>query len=664
MAPEMEKRFIKAEDLFELKSVTDPQFSPDGKKCVFVQTEMLENKNDYASNLYIIDIEGGGEPKQWTYGENRNHSPRWSPDGTKLAFVSNRSSKNQIFVLNAAGGEARQVTDFRNGANGPVWSPDGERIACSVSLKPDEDLLAKDEEKKDDKKLEPFVAVEMKYKSDAAGFWDGKYRQTVIVDLADGKAELVAKGEIDYHLQCWSPDGKSLVLSADESSERDLSFKSDLWLMDIETGNKTKLTNGTGYFGNAVFSPDGKYLGYTGHEREFENATLTQVWVQELETGNIQCVTENMDILVGDAVAADFHQGAHSPGLIWGEDSESFYFLATDQGNTVLYFANLAGEVYPALLDQQHVYGYTLDCKNQRIVAAISNPVLPGELFQLEVTTGEMTQLTSVNEKVLESVTLSKPEQISFEASDGTLLNGWIMKPAGYEEDKKYPLILEIHGGPHAMYANSYFNEFQVLAAEGYGVLYINPRGSHGYGQQFVNAVRGDYGGGDYQDVMEAVDHALEKYDFIDKDRLGVTGGSYGGFMTNWIVGHTDRFKAAVTQRSISNWISFYGVSDIGYYFTEWQIQANLSDLDTLWKHSPLAYVDKINTPLLILHSEKDYRCPIEQAEQLFIALKRQGKETKFIRFPESNHELSRSGKPNLRLSRLASIVDWFNSYL
>ncbi len=660
----MEKRLIKPEDLFELKSVTDPQYSPDGKKCVFVLTEMLEGKNDYASNLYIIDIENSGEPKQWTYGENRNQSPRWSPDGTELAFVSNRNGKNQIFVLDAAGGEAKQVTDFKNGASDPVWSPDGKKIACSVSLKPDEDLFEKAEEKKDDKKLEPFVAIEMKYKSDAAGFWDGKYKQIVIVSVIDGEAELVAKGEMDSHLQCWAPDGKSLVLSADESPERDFSFKSDLWILDIQSGVKTKITNGKGYFGDAVFSPDGKHIGYTGHEREFENATLSQLYILSLETGHVQCLTENMDILVGDAVAADFQQGAHSPGLIWGEDSESLYFLATDQGSTVLYFATLNGEVYPTLLNQQHVYGYTLDRKNQRMIAAISNPVLPGELFQLEATTGEIKQLTSVNEKFLASITLAQPEQISFEASDGTPLHGWIMKPARYEVGKKYPLILEVHGGPHAMYANSYFNEFQVLAAAGYGVLYINPRGSHGYGQQFVNAVRGDYGGGDYQDVMDAVDYALQNYDFIDKNRLGVTGGSYGGFMTNWIVGHTDKFKAAVTQRSISNWISFYGVSDIGYYFTEWQINADLSDLETLWKHSPLAYVDQITTPLLILHSEKDYRCPIEQAEQLFIALKRQGKETKFIRFPESNHELSRSGKPNLRLSRLAAIVDWFDLHL
>lgn len=659
-----EKRFLKAEDLYELKSVTDPQLSPDGKKCVFVQTDMQEKKNDYVSNLYILDLEEGGEPKQWTYGEYRNHSPRWSPDGSKLAFVSNRAGKNQVYVLDAAGGEARQATSFKNGASGPVWSPDGSKLACSVFLKPEEDLLEKEEEKKEEKKLEPFVTEEMKYKSDAAGFWDGKYKQTAIVNLMDGKAELIARGEVDYHLQCWSPDGKTIVLSADETAERDFSFKSDLLQMDVETGKISKITDGKGYYGNAAFSPDGKYLGYTGHEREYENATLSQLWVQELATGNVQCITENMDILVGDGVAADFQQGAHSPGFLWGEDGESFYFLASDQGNTVIYFGNLTGEIYPALLDQQHVYGYTLDRKNQRIVAAISNPVLPGELFQLEVTTGEMKQLTSVNEKFLNEVSLSMPEPISFAARDETPLHGWIMKPAGFEAGKKYPLILEIHGGPHALYANTYFNEFQVLASEGYAVLYINPRGSHGYGQQFVDAVRGDYGGGDYQDVMDAVDYALENYDFIDSERLGVTGGSYGGFMTNWIVGHTDRFKAAVTQRSISNWISFYGVSDIGYYFTEWQIKADLNDIETLWKHSPLAYTDKINTPLLILHSEKDYRCPIEQAEQLFIALKRQGKKTKLIRFPESNHELSRSGKPNLRLNRLSYIVEWFNEYL
>lgn len=430
------------------------------------------------------------------------------------------------------------------------------------------------------------------------------------------------------------------------------------------TGEFTKITDGQGYYGDAAFSHDGKYLGYIGHGREYKNATLTKLWVRDMVTGTVHCITENMDVHVGDAVVGDFQQGAASPGVCWGADSESFYFLASDQGNTVIYYGNLTGEIYPALLDDQHVYGYTLDPKTQRIIAAISNPLLPGELFLLEVTTGETIQLTTANEKFLAEVTLSKPEPLSFSASDGTVLNGWIMKPAQYEEGEQYPLIVEIHGGPHAMYANTYFNEFQILAAEGYGVLYINPRGSHGYGQQFVDAVRGDYGGSDFEDVMDAVDYAILNYAFIDENRLGVTGGSYGGFMTNWIVGHSDRFKAAVTQRSISNWISFYGVSDIGYYFTEWQVKTDLSEIEKLWKHSPLAYAGKINTPLLILHSEKDYRCPIEQAEQLYIALKRQGKQTKLIRFPESNHELSRSGKPNLRIKRLEYLTEWFNEYL
>lgn len=238
------------------------------------------------------------------------------------------------------------------------------------------------------------------------------------------------------------------------------------------------------------------------------------------------------------------------------------------------------------------------------------------------------------------------------------------MKPSQFKDGEKYPLIVEIHGGPHTMYANTFFHEMQLLAAQGYGVLYVNPRGSHGYSQTFVDAVRGDYGGGDYEDIMAGLDEVLREHFWIDAERLGVTGGSYGGFMTNWIVGHTNRFKAAVTQRSISNWISFFGVSDIGYYFTPWQIGADMTDPEKLWHHSPLKYAKNIETPLLILHSELDFRCPIEQAEQLFITLKSMGKETSFVRFPDNNHNLSRTGTPSLRIERLTQIITWFKNYL
>ncbi|WP_053365515.1 S9 family peptidase [Bacillus sp. FJAT-27245] len=657
---------IKAEHLYELKSAADPRLSPDGKVCAYTETSICEEKGDYFSNIFTVGADGGKQPVQWTYGKNKNHSPRWSPDGAKLAFVSNRTGKNQIYVIGADGGEAKQLTDLPNGAGSPVWSPDGKQIAFQVSVELGKKLTDKEEEKKDKdkKKLEPLEVTRMKYKSDAEGFWKGKYKQIAAVDVETGEVSQLTDGPNDHYLFCWAPDGKRLAVGADYSEDKDNSFRLDLYFLQLESGELKKVESGELSFSNASWSPDGRTIALSGHNMEYKNATLSRVWLYDVESETFTCVTGDLDATVAPVLGGDFLQGTVSPGILWADDSKSFYFIVSDLGNTVVYFGNVDGELYPALLDNQYVYGMSLDGKNQRAAVAISRPDEPGDIYMLEITSGELTRLTEINEEFLKTKTLSVPEAISFEAEDGVELHGWIMKPAGFEEGKKYPLILEIHGGPHTMYGNTYMNEFQILASRGYAVLYINPRGSHGYGQEFVDAVRSDYGGGDYRDLMRAVDYALETYDFIDENRLGVTGGSYGGFMTNWIVGHTNRFKAAVTQRSISNWVSFYGVSDIGYYFTEWQIGSGLEDIERLWKHSPLAYVENIETPLLILHSEKDYRCPIEQAEQLYIALKRQKKETKFIRFPEENHELSRSGRPNLRIARLNYIVDWFDEYL
>lgn len=660
-----QKRTIQAEDLYQLKSVADPQLASNGRDCVFVETVMLEEENKYSSHLYYINVNEKCKPVQWTFGENRNHSPRWSPDGQKVAFVSDRSGKGQIYVLDVKGGEARQLTKCPNGASNPVWSPDGKKIAFNVALKNGESLSSsnKSEEKKD-KKPVPLEVDKMKYKSDAYGFWGGKYTQVAFVDIRTEEVGLLTSGEYDYQLQSWSPDGKYVTVTADLSEEKDHSFLNDVYLIHAETKEARKLTKSTGSFGSATWSPNSKYIGMLGHERDYKNATLSKIWIYDMEAEELECLTRDSDLLIGDYAIGDFQQGAVTPGILWGEDNHSFYFLATDHGNTVVYYGTLEGELYPALLDAQHVYGLSTGGTIDRAVVAISKPSHPGDLFILHVTSGELEQLTNVNEAFLQETILAEAEPIEFSSSDQWDLHGWMMKPIHFKEGDKVPLILEIHGGPHAMYANTYFHEFQCLAAQGYAVLYINPRGSHGYGQHFVDAVRGDYGGKDYEDIMDAVDYAIENFDFIDENRLGVTGGSYGGFMTNWIIGHTNRFKAAVTQRSISNWISFYGVSDIGYYFTDWQIKSSLNDIETLWKHSPLAYVDKMETPLLILHSEKDYRCPIEQAEQLFIALKDRKKTARFIRFPEANHELSRSGKPNLRISRLNYIADWFNEYL
>lgn len=660
----MTKRLITAEDLYELKSVTDPRLARNGKDLIYVETMMSKEKDDYISQLFYINLEHNHAPIQWTFGEYRNHSPRWSPDGEKVAFVSNRSGKNQIYVLNKSGGEAKQITSLVNGATNPVWSPDSKKIAFQVPLKEDEPLVCEEKKETDEKKLVPLEVDRMRYKSDAQGFWNGKYMQIAIVDVETGELQLITDKKTHYHLESWSPDGNYLAVTADLSDDLDFSFVSDIFLIHIEKKELTKLTNSTGYFGGVRWSPNGKYIAFIGNEREYENATLNKIYLYNVETKTTTCLTEGSELLVGDFVVGDFQQGSVSPGILWNNDSESFYFIASDHGNTVLYFAHISGEMYPALLDKQHIYGATTDGENEYAVVAISKPTLQGDLFLLHVPSGNLERLTDVNKTFNEQVELAAVKEFEFTTKDNWTVHGWMMKPANYEEGKKYPLILEIHGGPHTMYANTYFHEFQMLAANGYAVLFTNPRGSHGYGQSFVDAVRGDYGGRDYEDLMEAVDYALEHFEFIDKERLGVTGGSYGGFMTNWIVGHTNRFKGAVTQRSISNWISFYGVSDIGYYFNAWQIKAELEEMDKLWKHSPLAYVQNVETPLLILHSEKDYRCPIEQAEQLFIALKHRKKVTKFVRFPESNHELSRSGKPSLRIARLHYILNWFKEYV
>lgn len=661
----VKKSGIQTEDLLKLKSVVDPRLSPNGNEIVFVQTHIDKEKNDYVSNIFYMDLTDK-KVKQWTYGNHRTNSPSWSPDGKELAFVSTREGKSQVFVLSRSGGEAKQITFCKNGARNPVWSPCGKKIAFSVVIGEDESIQDRiTDEKKEENELQPLEVENMKYKSDSSGFLNlTQHSHVGIVHLETGEVEQITEGKHHFSLESWSPDGKYITYTADTSEDQDLSFKSDVYLLNVETKVATPVTNGSGRFWQASWSPNSRYLTFLGNEQEFKNATHSKVWIYDLETKELNCFTSEIDAPVGDYVVGDFQQGATLPGVQWAEDNKSFYFLVSDHGNTIVYYGNIEGEIYPALHESQHVYGFSLNQKKHTAIVAISTPTEPGELFAVNLQNAEKEQLTYVNKDFLETRELSDVEAIEFESENGWKVHGWLMKPVGFEEGKKYPLILEIHGGPHAMYANTYFNEFQILAAQGFAVLYVNPRGSHGYGQKFVDAVRGDYGGNDYQDLMNAVDYVLEKYDFIDKNRLGVTGGSYGGFMTNWIVGHTNRFKAAITQRSISNWISFYGVSDIGYYFSEWQILADLNDIEKLWKHSPLAYAKNIETPLLILHSEKDYRCPIEQAEQLFIALKRQQKQTKFIRFPESNHELSRSGKPNLRMKRLDYINEWLLQYV
>ncbi len=389
----------------------------------------------------------------------------------------------------------------------------------------------------------------------------------------------------------------------------------------------------------------------------------------------MRCLTEEFDRSVGNSVGGDARYDAGSAGPYWSHDGAQLYFVATDGGKSHVYRVDLVTTELEKLTEEPSVItslGLQPGGDGHQTLAFVgANWDFPSDLFV--GTTGhasdgiEVARITAVNDELLTNRELSKPERFEFETFDGRILEAWIIKPHGFDSNKLHPVVLEIHGGPAGTYGDVFLHEFQVLASRGFGVLFTNPRGSKGYGEEFSKGVMGDWGGGDYADLMACVDYAVENFSWIDPDRLGVTGGSYGGYMTNWIIGQTNRFRAAVTQRSISNMYTKYGVSDIGFFGNK----AGMGGAD-LWEdegfimsRSPIRYAPNVRTPLLIIHGEEDLRCPMEQAEQWYVALKRLGNaEVEFVRFAGENHELSRSGKPVNRIERLEQIVGWFERHL
>ncbi|WP_223067307.1 alpha/beta hydrolase family protein [Paenibacillus caui] len=662
-----EKRRVTAEDLYAMTWIAGMDVHPSTGEVVYTAKKVNKDRTGYVTQLRLLGPDG--TDRAYTSGEG-DAAPAWSPDGSKLAFLRKADGKMQVWLMPKEGGEASVLTQAEHGVSSFQWSPDSTYLLCKLPTGgPGEDGK---EDKKEDKANKVAVINRTRPKSDGSGEWDGRRSHLYRVDPSNGEAIQLTEGDYDVEGFTCSPDGLNIVFAAnwpeDPKADPDLMLTNDLFEMSAGGGTPRRLTSSKLDIGQPVFSPDGKRIVFLGDDLSYSNATLVQLYSMPSGGGGgeAECVTAGHDLMIAAAAVSDMRAGRFYKPVL-SPDGTSVYTLVTTKGNVNLYRFALdgSGEYEAFSQGDREIFGFAVDKATGDFILASADAVLPGDLYRLSAASGEEQRLTELNKELLEAVLISEPESFWFEASGGEQIQGWIIKPAGYEEGKAYPAVLEIHGGPHAMYANTFMHEFQLLASLGYAVVYTNPRGSHGYGQLFVNASRGDYGGRDYQDLMEAVDEANKRFSFIDSERWVVTGGSYGGFMTNWIVGHTNRFKAAVTQRSISNWISFYGVSDIGYFFTEMEIDGNpWEHTERLWKHSPLAYVRNVGTPLLILHGEEDLRCPIEQAEQLYTALKRLGKETQLVRFPGSSHDLSRSGRPILRVERLNRIAGWFNQYL
>ena len=649
-------RKLSPADFMKFQFIGRPIVSPCGKKVAYTVARPDPDKNDYSIAIWVYDA-CESTSTQFTHGQVKDRNPRWSPDGKYLAFRSNRKDDEQIWIMPTSGGEARQLTKIRNGLQDFEWSPDSSRIGFITKWDGTE-------EKPDDKKYKSDVKeyTRIKYKFDGGGFWDHKRRHVWVVDVASGEQTQLTTGDFDDDSIAWSPSGQEIAFVSRRKDDADFVNIRDLWVVNVKSKDLRQVFESIGPVSSPAWHPDGNLIGYVGHDNSQKNTTNTGLWVVEARGGSPRNLTASVDIAVGGSPTADMSYGVEEADWMWVDGGKAAYFVTGFHGEGRLYKVILDGAISEVVTGEGAITGFDV-ANGGEIYFSYGDHYHPGDLYVMKPG-AEKRRLTAINKAILGEVDIAQVERMYFKGKDNWDIEGWLMKPAGFDPSKKYPMVLEVHGGPHAMYGAAFFLEFQLLAAKGFVVLFTNPRGSGGYGEAFTTACKGDWGGGDYQDLMLAVDQVIAK-GFVDDKRMGVTGGSYGGFMTNWIVGHTDRFRAACTMRCVSNLYSFYGTSDIGFTFGDNEFPGNPWDnRDILWERSPFTYVKNIVTPLLILHSEQDHRCPIEQGEQMFTALKKLGREVQFVRFPDEGHNLSRSGKPQHRVERLERVIGWFEKHL
>ena len=607
------------------------------RKLVFQVTEISVEKDDYFSRLYLCD---GRKVKPLTSGK-KDGNPRFSPDGKLVAFTSKRIKEGkeaELYVIPTDCGEARLLTKFKYGIQNVRFTEDGNGIAVvtpvDVEKKPKDDV---------------HLIKEMPFWLNGTGWIYGKRNVVYLVDVETGRKKRITPKNLDVS-QIRFHKGQ-LYFIAQEDRERN-PMVSDLYVLE---GRKAKrLTPGEWDISDFIPLGDGTFI-LKASTRERGIPTNTHVYRYNPETGELRKLTKDIDRSAYNSLNCDV-RGPQRAELVFRDGW--VYYIATDGPRANLFRVNLNGRIERIVGGDRSVESFAI---GDYTAFTAQDAVTPTELYILR--DGKEKRVTDFNGWI-RGYDLSKPEHFTVKASDGVEIDAWVMRPLDFESERKYPAILEIHGGPKTAYGYSFMHEFHVLTAKGFAVIFSNPRGSDGYGEEFAD-IRGHYGERDYQDLLEVVDEAVKRFDFIDERRIGVTGGSYGGFMTNWIIGHTKRFKAAVTQRSISSWTSFFGTTDIGYFFAPDQIGGDpWSNTELYWEKSPLKYAPNVETPLLIIHSMEDYRCWLSEALQFFTALRYLGKTVELALFPGENHDLSRGGKPKHRVRRLELIAGWMERWV
>ncbi len=647
---------MRPEDIYALTSVGDPRLSPDGNRVAYVVNRIDGEANRYRSAIWVAQLDGAEEPRQLTSGERSDGSPRWSPDGRWLAFVSNRDGEEekapaQLYVLPADGGEPRRLTDGKEDVDSIAWSPGSRRIAFTRRV---QDAAYEEE---DERRRQPRRFTRLFYKLDSVGWTGDRRKHVFVVDLEGGERQLT-DGDCEDGEPAWSPDGGRIVFSSLRGDRWDVELVDALYELDVdaEGAEPRRLTQPDESGSMASFSPDGSLIAYRHEPEDGTYPHHGQIAVMRADGSDRRLLTTSLD-----------RQCTPYPLVrepVW--DGDRIVFRVEDGGNVHIYSVSADGSSEPALLvgGEQSIGLY--DLRDGRLVYTASTSTRPHELF------GEDgKRITSVCDDFVAGCRPAEVERFAAVSSDGTEVDAWLVRPSDFDETRRYPVLLTVHGGPFTQYETGFFDEVQVYAGAGYCVLYANPRGGSGHSEEWGRAIRGPgdgagpgWGTVDYEDLMGVVDSALERFPFLDGDRLGVLGGSYGGFMTSWIVGHTNRFKAALSERAVNQLVSAFGSSDVFWIFERQFGGPMWEHVDDWLKMSPATYAREIETPLLVVHSENDLRCNVEQGEHLFTLLRLLGKEVEMLRFPGESHELSRSGSPVHRVQRFEAILEWFGRYL
>ncbi len=676
------------EDFWRLRFLTEMRLAPDGKRIAYTVEWNDEQANEKRAAIWLYDL-ATGESRQLTAGLKCDTSPRWSPDGSQLAFVSNRDgAETQLYVLPVMGGEARRLTLMRRGASEPFWSPDGRWIGFESEVRPGDkptepdtrDAATREREEKDEAE-QPRIYTRQQYRWDGKGYFEGRVHlfRVWLADEQDGdskphKVEALTRGDYDNASGACSPDGHWLAFTSDRSDDRDANMATDLYLLDLHSNTLRRLTNGEHEIGQPVWSLDSPYIAAIGNPIVREHAAYNEaLLVADVASGDVRNLLAGRDVSAGSGLYGDV-PGPDAGAPVWSSDSASVYFVTQQRGGTAILRASLHEDTLQPVLTEprRNLQQFALladNAGNQRIVALAAGATDLWDIWEFapadDGSASSSRRLTALNATLLAGRALVEPERFTCRSFDGQEVEGWLYRPPNAPDTSHAsgtPLVLIIHGGPHAAYGETFMLRAQVLAGKGYAALYANPRGSTGYGETFMQSCDHDWGGGDYQDVIAALDAALARGG-LDGARLAVTGASYGGYMTNWIVGQTNRFEAAVTVHSVTNLHSSFGTGDIDSFSAEGDYGWPWEREEFYRERSPLTYADRVRTPIRIIAAERDYRCPISQSEEYYTWLKKRSTvPVEFVRLPNASHQTYAS--PRQRIRYLNLVFEWIERWV